>query len=477
MKKHILHLYVLMILFPYFTFAQVQITEFMYDLSGTDTDREWVEIYNSGNEPVTITTGSGNGSWRFVDNSPHTLTLFSGENILAAGQYAVIAKNSTQFMVDWPSFTGTLFTSAISFPNTTATLSVKDNNGNVLDTFTYNSDMGAKGDGNSLQRNGSSFLPRSPTPGLPNSSEIVVETPVTPTNDSSGSSGSSSATGSSSAHSSPAPINESITKIDFEVYAGRDRITVVGNSLVFQANIIKSQGINEQGINYIWSFGDGSVGHNKLAEHSYRFPGEYNVILNASYLDKQAVSRLAVKVIMPEFQIKKVDGGIELHNKTKQEVNLNGWTFSSKFKNFKFPIDTLVGADKKIIFSDMVTGMSIGEVSLKSPFGEIFSSFSEHKESIDDQKIILEMEQEVLALQSNIQNLEKASQKPSIIPTIQATEIQENTPAPEPDPVLPPVEQNTSARVIFEAEKKAGFVNKMFAIPIKGLDLLISIFK
>jgi hypothetical protein len=38
------------------------------------------------------------------------------------------------FMTDWPNFTGTIFTSPLSLPNTSATLSIKDGYGKVLDT-------------------------------------------------------------------------------------------------------------------------------------------------------------------------------------------------------------------------------------------------------------------------------------------------------------------------------------------------------
>jgi len=484
MKIYILPILVLATFFPGFVFGQIIISEVMYDLSGTDTDREWVEIQNSGTESITITTGSGNGSWRFSDTSPHTLTIFSGETTLIAGQYAVIAKNSTQFLIDYPSFSGTLFTSAISLPNTTATLSVKDGTGNILDTYVYNSEMGAKGDGNSLQKVSGSFSVGLPTPGAVNSTgQVVAENTDgqsntnSPVSESTGTSSGSV----SSAHSSPAPINKSTTKIDFEIYAGRDRLTTVGNSLVFKADSVKSQGITEQSIGYSWSFGDGSIGNNKTTEHSYRFSGEYNVILNASYADKQAVSRLVVKVVQPDLAIKKVFGGVEVHNKTKQEINLNGWTLSSNFRLFKFPVDTLIGPDKKVVFPDNTTGMSIGNVALLNPYGEIFSSFKETIEQVSPTKspeMVLEMEKEVLVLQSQIKNILETNiqNKPkpiAVLPKI--------VPPKEIVPIsLSVVEdkeiETRDTNLIFEAEKKEGFVNKMFALPIKGLDFILSIF-
>ncbi len=66
-KRLILFLFCLGILF--FTraaFAEVVISEIMYDVSGSDTDREWVEVYNNSSSAVDFT------SWKlFEANTNH----------------------------------------------------------------------------------------------------------------------------------------------------------------------------------------------------------------------------------------------------------------------------------------------------------------------------------------------------------------------------------------------------------------------
>lgn len=496
MKKIKTSLFTLAIFFPGIIFGQIVITEVMYDLSGTDTDKEWVEIQNNGTETVTITTGSGNSSWRFIDSSPHTLTLFSGENVLAPGQYAVIAKNSTQFMLDWPNFSGTLFTSPIALPNTTATLSVKNSEGNILDTYTYNSEMGAKGDGNSLQKVGTSFSPALPTPGLVNTvtqnsgggSGMGTNTTTDANTNTEENEVSSGTSGGyiSSAHSSPAPINEGVIKIDFEIYAGRDRLTTVGNNVNFRGELIKSQGITEQSINFQWSFGDGGVGYNKATEHSYRFPGEYNVVLNATYAEKQAVSRLVVRVISPEFTIRKIEGGIEVYNRTKQEINLNNWSLQSQYRVFKFPTDTLIGGDKKVVFPDGTTGLSVGDVKLLNPYGEILASYKEEvtteKLELDDPVLISEMEKQISSLKQSLDLIvqtQSQNKKNDLKNTI--TKNVSNPTEPQgAESKQSEITEETyvdSGSIVFEAEERRGFVNKMLALPIKGIDFIFSLFK
>jgi hypothetical protein len=137
---------------PAVSFAEIYINEIDYNAKSTDND--WVELYNSGPDPVTIVTGSGSNSWRIVDSSNHTLTLISGDATIAAGGYAVIVTDSTKFVSDWPSFSGTLFkSSAFSLSNTSGHIGIKSSSsGAELDHYDYSKSQGANGDGNSLHR-------------------------------------------------------------------------------------------------------------------------------------------------------------------------------------------------------------------------------------------------------------------------------------------------------------------------------------
>src|SRR3954464_15102766 len=99
--------------------AQV-INEVMYDSPGADDD--WVEIYNNSQSTISIVTGSGSGSWRFVDTGAHVLTLISGNASLPTGGYAIITNDTAKFQTDNPSFSGSLFKSSFSLTNTSNTI-------------------------------------------------------------------------------------------------------------------------------------------------------------------------------------------------------------------------------------------------------------------------------------------------------------------------------------------------------------------
>src|SRR3989338_825587 len=120
--------------------AQVVISEIMYDLEGSDANREWIEIYNSGSSVVNIT------EWRlFEGDSNHVLTAVGSET-LATGGYAVIADDPEKFREDWPSFSGRLFDSSFSLSNTGGTLVLRCCSGGDLldrDFISYSGDSGA----------------------------------------------------------------------------------------------------------------------------------------------------------------------------------------------------------------------------------------------------------------------------------------------------------------------------------------------
>ncbi|MDP6527582.1 MAG: lamin tail domain-containing protein, partial [Candidatus Pacebacteria bacterium] len=95
------------LLLPGTAFSQVVIGEIMYDLEGSDTDREWIEIFNESSSSVDLS------GWRFFEGtSNHKLTLKQGGATLESGEYAVIVDDDVTFLIDWPNYSGALFDSS-----------------------------------------------------------------------------------------------------------------------------------------------------------------------------------------------------------------------------------------------------------------------------------------------------------------------------------------------------------------------------
>jgi len=158
------HILILCVFFaPAISSAQVIISEIMYDLAeGSDSGREWIEIYNAGSVPVTVS------DLKITENETNHAIKAEANAALALGGYAVIADNSAKFKADWPAFSGLLFDSAFSLNNTGESIGLADATGVPRDAVVYTNASG-NGTGDSLQRqpiSGASFGAGIPTPGV-----------------------------------------------------------------------------------------------------------------------------------------------------------------------------------------------------------------------------------------------------------------------------------------------------------------------
>ena len=146
--------------------SALQINEIMYDLPGSDSGREWVEVWQDGTDCVNVT------QWKFFEaNTNHGITINQGNGQLCANGYAIIADNPANFLADHVGFTGGLFDSSFSLSNTGETLALKNPDGNITDSVTYSGSAGAAGNGKSLEKNASGWFESvvNATPGAVNS--------------------------------------------------------------------------------------------------------------------------------------------------------------------------------------------------------------------------------------------------------------------------------------------------------------------
>ncbi len=125
----------------------IVINEIMYDPSGTDGDREWIELYNNEANDIDLT------GWKFYENSEnHGLSLVQGDMIIPKDGYAIIADNDDSFLSDYPDFSGTLIKSSFSLINTGEFICIRDSSLTSIDCVNYSPTWGADGNGKSLER-------------------------------------------------------------------------------------------------------------------------------------------------------------------------------------------------------------------------------------------------------------------------------------------------------------------------------------
>ncbi|MEK7106189.1 MAG: lamin tail domain-containing protein, partial [Patescibacteria group bacterium] len=247
-------------------FASFEITEIMYDLEGTDTNREWVEVKNTGSAPLDLS-----GWFFFSDNTKHALVP-QGASSVPAGGYAIIAQNATNFMADWPSFGGLLFDSSwTGFNNEQGEeISLKDPDLNLVSPVTFTSSQGGVGDGDSLQNINGSWTSGTPTPGAVNQGGSGGDE-----EEEEGGGGTSS--------------SEEDVVVKKKVEAPKMKTKIIVKNTVVAGVPLKIDSITEgyeketlKVGKFSWNFGDGmskEESEAKQFEYTYTYPGEYVLTL------------------------------------------------------------------------------------------------------------------------------------------------------------------------------------------------------
>jgi hypothetical protein len=320
--------------------ADVQITEIMYDVSGTDTGREWIEVTNIGDTTIDIS-----GYRLFENNVNHALTNAGGTGVLQPGGSAIVADDATKFKIDWPSYAGSLFDSSFSLSNTGEPLVIKDDSLNVLDSATYDSGMGATGDGNSLQRKGSSFVAGTPTPGAYSAGGSGGGT----TGDATEATTTPPQTQTQTQSTAGNPLPEITVRIQ------ASDLTMVGGGSFFSAKATGTQGMSLQA-RIMWNFGDGTTAEGSRVFHAYRYPGKYAVTATASYLYSAALTRTTIEALAAAVSlVAESDGSLTIVNESSQDLDIGLWSLAQRGQSFVIPEDTVVLAGEGVRFAQAVT--------------------------------------------------------------------------------------------------------------------------
>ena len=354
--------------------ASASITEIMYDLPGTDTGREWIEIQNTGSEDISFS------KWKlFEANTNHGLILFQGSATTSANGFVIIADDPAKFVTDNPAYSGSIFDSSFSLSNTGETLSLKFENA-VIDEVTYASTMGAAGDGNSLQKISGSWQAKSPTPGsaaAPSSSSPLAPTENTAT---------TTQEDTPSEQTTPSSqSNRGIATIPLvpQIYitASAPQKEVAGAPALFSAIALGTKKEPLQNARYVWSFGDGGTGEGKKIQHIYHYPASYVVMVTASSGEWNATDRKEITIIASTLRISHIkegsDGFVEVDNFGKDEINLSNWVLLSGSSTFTIPEGTLIGVQKAIPFPSAITNIQANSEStaLLYPNGRLVARY------------------------------------------------------------------------------------------------------
>lgn len=351
---------------PLIASAKIIFTEIMYDAPGTDSKHEWIEVFNSGSEQVDLST------FDLIENDkPHQITSFKGGDILESGQYAIIADNAETFLLDNTGFSGLIFDSVFSLNNSGERLEIRDSQENITDSIIYNPEIGAGGNGNTLQKNGDTWISAEKTPGIKNKTSTSGEEGGSDVNTNQDV---STDIKSISSHSGQLELSDEKQKSLISIGAGRDRLGSPHNSMVFELNVSNESFIDSR--EFIWSFGDGDSKRGRNVNHTYLFPGTYSVVVQDSSGNLKATARTTVYIMNPDLSFIYHGDSLEIINKSNTEFNIGKIRIESQDNIFDISKDTIIlgGANVHIpvnFYKDQESICNILEI--KYPDGHLIS--------------------------------------------------------------------------------------------------------
>ena len=346
--------------------AEIRITEIMYNApgSGSAESQDWIEVSNVGSSSVDLSL------FKFFDghnSSPHLIKNYeSFSTVLPPSVAAILVSTPSKFKTEWPDFSGTVLDSSISL-NTGATIGLKDENGNIIDSVSYSSNMGASNDGNTLQLSDGQWIAGPPTPGKINISSALNPAESPPPKLSADPPPNSSTTEQATAGNTQTPSQNSSSGSSFDVdppihpNAGMDRAVIVGAEVIFNGSALGDKKEPLLNARYLWNFGDGGIGSGQTATHIFRFPGEYAVVLDVASGDYSRSDIAIITAIDAKLSIGAVESGengfIEIINKSNSNLDISGFKIKTGEKIFSLPKNTIIRAGKSIRFGNMTTDL------------------------------------------------------------------------------------------------------------------------
>ncbi len=370
-------------LFAFTVQAQTVITEIMYDAPGSDTNREWVEIHNIGSEMVDML------QIELIEATENTgrITLFEDTNPkdIAPGEFAIITTDASKFRADFPNFTGKLFKNTFSLTNSAGKNLTLRRDGAILDSYLYDVTLGAAGDGNTLQKNESTWTAAPATPGLPFSSGgssggtgSTGTTTATSTPPASGGGGGGTSATTTPPSATPVTTGSGAQFVMPQLFGAitAPTITLAGVDTVFTGRAFATGGREINYAKYGWNFGDGTMESSNQSKviKRYKYPGVYSVAMDATASignnEITSIEYTSITVVPPDMGLSEGidnEGGryIEIHNKTQHRVDMSQWVIvrgsGDMTERYVLPKNTFIMPYTNIRIAQEVTGFKYGE--------------------------------------------------------------------------------------------------------------------
>jgi hypothetical protein len=154
--------------------ADLIINEIMYNLAGVDDKHEWIELYNASSSEINLEgfkINDGDDSTNHSFNAPPKNNSRGSMTIPPQG-YLLLADDASTDALDLPNYSGNIIDTVFTLPNISGALKIIDKEGKEISLASYSKQMGAYGNGKTLEWDGTQFiesLALGGTPGAQNS--------------------------------------------------------------------------------------------------------------------------------------------------------------------------------------------------------------------------------------------------------------------------------------------------------------------
>jgi len=340
--------------------AGVVISEVFYDTPGTDSQEEWVELYNGTGSAVDLS------GWTITDNNGTGASItIPGGTIIQSGTYLTVATNSLGFNAIY-GYDADVYGSLPALNNTGDALILADNTSSVVDAVAWE---GGASSGVPAGW-GSSSAPSAST------GSSIVRTSVTSDTDSFSDWSSASGNGNPQTQ----PTNTPPIAVANGPYSGNTGANISFSS----AGSSDSDGTI---VSYNWNFGDGNTSISATPTHSYAQAGSYTVQLTVTddggatdvatagvtVTDIAGTGLLFSEIFYDTPGTDSDEEWIEIYNSTGSSLSLDNWTVTDNNGTgsvYTFPANTTIESGTYLT----VAANSVGFTSLYSYDADLYGS-------------------------------------------------------------------------------------------------------